>query len=526
MSKEDNLEDALYILENDYIVKTSKAMAKGIYSGLNSLADIIIHPFDNLIYPTSELVCDAALISSKYYDLQSMDSDQIQIFNIMNNVIKTNPEIYNNATFRMSRKGQMINTNVDNFFNKYSSYQQIESLSHIGTTFLAPGAIVKGVMNYSRYGVLYPPAFGNRCFDVSKFADSSYVLKNHNLADIRSFEGYNSFKSFIYAITTNDKLLIGLPRTSTEIMRSRFNKLFPSREINHTDLTGLRSVYTAGEISVKNGYITKMNNFSGHYVPRGNHLDKLTKNMFIRNGFTEARSIPIEFSELHTFKPNITYRPFNLLTNIITGISTTINENRDIPFVPITIDNKWKQSQVTKSNGINLFKTNSEHHKIYGSIMGNWKSNPRAPFVVMGHGSPESFRIENETYIKILNSDKQLEYKYNKKVELNAYELSQIIKSSEYKPGQPIALFGCKAGSYSNGIAQQLANEMNVPVTAPTEQAGTFDNHKYIVTVTNETGKIGEFKTFYPNNMISSFSPFDTMNKNSNDYLNFHHDGY
>ena len=53
--------------------------------------------------------------------------------------------------------------------------------------------------------------------------------------------------------------------------------------------------------------------------------------------------------------------------------------------------------------------------------------------------------------------------------ELDASRFAEIVRGATGWGGEPIRLFSCDTGADSGGFAQQLANELRVPVTAPTK---------------------------------------------------------
>ena len=87
--------------------------------------------------------------------------------------------------------------------------------------------------------------------------------------------------------------------------------------------------------------------------------------------------------------------------------------------------------------------------------------------------------------------------------EFSAREMAQYIKASpRYEQGKTIRLISCSAGAKENGLAQQLADELNVAVIAPTETLYvTTTGDMYITdSVLGQFEKIntGEWKTFFP----------------------------
>ena len=59
------------------------------------------------------------------------------------------------------------------------------------------------------------------------------------------------------------------------------------------------------------------------------------------------------------------------------------------------------------------------------------------------------------------------------KVLMNAADFAAWYRTSgQFVPGRPVVLISCFTGQYSNGFAAQLANELGVPVTAPSHSVG------------------------------------------------------
>lgn len=111
-------------------------------------------------------------------------------------------------------------------------------------------------------------------------------------------------------------------------------------------------------------------------------------------------------------------------------------------------------------------------------------------FEVVAHGS--AFIIE------VLHQGVQ--------IPINARILAKLIKSrKDYRFGQGIRLLACNTGSIKQGIAQNLANKLNVIVEAPTSLVWAYSDGRYIVADrrSDEPGlpdlaKRGKFVKFYP----------------------------
>jgi hypothetical protein len=116
---------------------------------------------------------------------------------------------------------------------------------------------------------------------------------------------------------------------------------------------------------------------------------------------------------------------------------------------------------------------------------------PRLPgqFVVDMHGSADSVRIGNTP--------------------LSPRDLADIIRSNPDYDGGPVSLLGCGTGSTPNGFAAQLAQELGVPVTAPSRDA--WVDHDGNVFASSQEFNADSTKparpTWPPNGQWSTFSP-------------------
>ena len=86
--------------------------------------------------------------------------------------------------------------------------------------------------------------------------------------------------------------------------------------------------------------------------------------------------------------------------------------------------------------------------------------NYEGEYVIDVHGTPTSNRL--------YDIDENLQ-------ELNAHDFAEVIRQSTGWSGEPIRLFSCYTGRDSKGFAQQLADALEVPVTAPTAPVGTSE---------------------------------------------------
>ena len=131
---------------------------------------------------------------------------------------------------------------------------------------------VKAAANFHKFGIPYtPPSFHNALGDMP-----NYKITSKTLSEIRAEQG---IKNYLYVITEDRKLIIG--------PEGKLNPLDEIR-IHHHDLAKNTPVKNAGHFIADNGFIKMIDHSSGHFLPEGSHLAKLTEKIFQRNGFNEA----------------------------------------------------------------------------------------------------------------------------------------------------------------------------------------------------------------------------------------------
>ncbi len=170
-----------------------------------------------------------------------------------------------------------------------------------------------------------------------------------------------------------------------------------------------------------------------------------------------------------------------------------------------------------------------------------WDKHDKCPFTVFGHGTPSSVEREVEVekiHPDLLDKPSLLDRiikpiipqpakitnipEPSNSISLNAVELAQLIRTApNYKPGQHIHLFSCECGADPDGIAQQLADEMDVPVSAFTGLAGMLAPVFFSIESELHLAwpKLKEIKTFYPKPKESTESISDYYG-----YPENHHD--
>lgn len=76
--------------------------------------------------------------------------------------------------------------------------------------------------------------------------------------------------------------------------------------------------------------------------------------------------------------------------------------------------------------------------------------------------------VSDGSHVVMIHGDASSTHIGNRNVSVS--ELAQLVRADpQYEEGQPVTLFSCETGATNDGFAQQLARELGVPVTAPTE---------------------------------------------------------
>lgn len=189
---------------------------------------------------------------------------------------------------------------------------------------------------------------------------------------------------------------------------------------------------------------------------------------------------------------------FNILTN------ATADTRRRIPFVEDGKQGTWNNACI--STDLILSNKKAQETESYLRVKKNWNIDQRCPFNVVGHGDPFHVQIDTKDIhpggLDGLGAIKEAQLRIGGTTKLNAKELKQLIETAPgYKPGQPVNLYSCQCGAHSEGIAQELADEMEVPVSACTGNMVTYHypgtDKAFFTAGDVETG-FKEIKTFYP----------------------------
>ena len=260
----------------------AREILTGAVEGVMTLVDDILHPIDNIIYPVSMLLYDSLMVSVGHVGDNPIVHPMMPDLSMAQISIQQNPQLYHDAVDRMNHRVQNISNQIQRVVDA-NGPQRAGMIANVATTILVPGKIVDGIKagaNFHRFGTPYsPPSFHNVRNDLPR---ESYVTQR-SLTDIRSAQGT---KSYIYVITNDSRLII-----ADRIYRSESIIGFNNLMVHHHDLARNFPVYSSGEILANNGTLSSISNSSGHYLPEGSHLARLTERAFRNHGFTEARNI-------------------------------------------------------------------------------------------------------------------------------------------------------------------------------------------------------------------------------------------
>ena len=135
---------------------------------------------------------------------------------------------------------------------------------------------------------------------------------------------------------------------------------------------------------------------------------------------------------------------------------TSLGEEKK-PFVTNPKAGLWTRACISGD----LILTDEEGKSFYLDLKAHWTKDAKCPFNVFAHGMPSGVQVDTDNHGPVLIDER---------------ELARLIRASPgYKEGQHINLFSCNTGIDPQGIAQRLANEMNVSVSAPTGVLSIFD---------------------------------------------------
>ncbi len=146
-----------------------------------------------------------------------------------------------------------------------------------------------------------------------------------------------------------------------------------------------------------------------------------------------------------------------------------IDHNEQRPFVENPERGIWRKACIS---GDLMLQTGTDE-MFQRMMQESWEKDDRCPFNVTAHGSSTSVEVQNKNiHAHGLNSFDMRMLLMRGSVILHVGGLARLIRTAHgYKEGQHINLYSCECGSDPEGLAQQLADEMEVPVSAFTGTA-------------------------------------------------------
>ena len=262
------------------------AVAKGVGGAITGFAHMVAHPIDTIIYPVSSLVYDASIISMAHYvPCHANNLDNLD-FNALKKLVNERPNLYKESSARMHERFNAAKQFYKDF-EEAEIEKQIEILSQTISSFYLPGTMVKcisSIKNIKTFGVANPPKFHTDIGSEIPMPFSNF--RKYTMNDIRNVKDWEIMQ---YIITSDGKLIITPTNASKPFHRSPNSPAeWATDQIYHSDMAQLKPVYAAGDIVVKHGKIIKIDNKSGHYLPGGEHMNKLVEKVFVDNGYTES----------------------------------------------------------------------------------------------------------------------------------------------------------------------------------------------------------------------------------------------
>ena len=263
------------------IAKKLNQIALGILQGLEhgftDIFSLICHPLDNLVYPISDLIYDALIIASVHNELLEPHA-----------LFAMNSQQYIDASSRMAERINTLTKSCQwggaSFLNA-PLQKQVEYLTRTATNILVPGTVFRGLKtiyagtkNLKSFGTFKnPPLFVNT---IPETLNPNLKWSPLTKAQLQSM---NDLCRCIYVITEEGELIIAPRLLEQNIFNARGTRLIT--EIHHHVLGRLRPVVAAGELLVKDGKITLIDNLSGHYLPSGPKLQTVVEHVFQKNGY-------------------------------------------------------------------------------------------------------------------------------------------------------------------------------------------------------------------------------------------------
>jgi hypothetical protein len=144
------------------------------------------------------------------------------------------------------------------------------------------GAVSKMVSTLDKWGTLQTPRlFHNTKLD--KLSAPQLSVATLSKAEIRNLQGT---RQLLYVVLENGEVVLSENSITSSILTAKGSHHI--QHITHAQLSTLTPVRAAGHVTVSNGFITSIDNFSGHFLPFGESLRPVVEKSFIAAGFSDA----------------------------------------------------------------------------------------------------------------------------------------------------------------------------------------------------------------------------------------------
>lgn len=282
------------------LLQLTLAILEGAAAGVNDVVHVLTHPVET-ICAISSLVYDASIIAlSHLINEPQMECHALHVY------LMQHQQSYHDAINRMQQIGEHFEKEGIHFLNA-SALEKTKIISQFTTGVLVQGEVMRAIKavvmiprNLELFGTFKEPRkFHNRITNDLPPAPTPWV--GLTAAEVLSLPGLNKL---IYVITKDKKLIVAKITLEQPVLR----KGMEVWKLHHHEIAGLQPVYAAGELTLRNGFIAVLNNYSGHYHPSGLHLSKLVEETLIENGYKNAlgRFVFKETSP-NTFLENVTH---------------------------------------------------------------------------------------------------------------------------------------------------------------------------------------------------------------------------
>lgn len=255
------------------------AIFKGVKGGIANLADLIIHPIDNLLYPVVGVLYDATIILAAHQNHLFDDKDLVEYL--------TKQDAYRAALGRMRQRVLHLKHVAECFLNP-SSPKNIEVVAENISTILVPGYFFRGIKGVAQFVKSNP--IGETFSVANEFLTSisqSIPLSDSirfKLLDSPSFESGIGQKSYLYAMTQQNKLLIAENAATLAELSEEFSHIF----LHIHELSHIQPTIASGVFESRANEIIQIDNFST-LSSRDTNLPDAVEQVFKKYGFTSTK---------------------------------------------------------------------------------------------------------------------------------------------------------------------------------------------------------------------------------------------